>query len=127
MAVIVNFECSKEWIKNKADLDSIYRADLLKSGIIVDLCFILVKYIVSTLQKRLFALANGVTILVLVPDHNENYLTTRKHPENSQSYFSLIKTNLQKHKSVLVWTKVLALSSGSQGVIDVFPSRGTVG
>lgn len=86
------------------------------------------KYILSTLQTRLFALANNVTILVFVPDHYENYLTTRKHLENSQSYFSLIKTNLHQAHSVLVWTKVvLALSSGSQAMIDVFPSRGTVG
>lgn len=70
-------------MKNKADLGSIYRADLLKSRKIVGPCFILVKHIVSTLQTRLFALANDMPVLVLVPDHNENYLTTRKHPENS--------------------------------------------
>lgn len=55
--------------------------------------FILVKYIVHTLQTRLFALANDVTILVLVPDHSENYLIARNHPENSQSYFNVIKRN----------------------------------
>lgn len=39
MEILVNFEFPREWIKNKADLDSIYRADLLKSGKIIDTLF----------------------------------------------------------------------------------------
>lgn len=69
-------------MKNKADLNSIYRVDLLKSRKMVDTLFYsgelleLVAHnnIVSTLQTRRLALTNDVTIVALVPDHSGNYL-----------------------------------------------------
>ena len=69
-------------MKNKADLNSIYRMDLLKSRRMVDTLFssgevlelVAHNNIVSTLQTRRLALTPDVTTVALVPDHSGNYL-----------------------------------------------------
>lgn len=75
------------------------------SGEILEL---LANSVISVLQTRRFALANDMNAIALVPDYSGN---SEKYLENSQSYFRLIIETHTKH-SVLVWTKVLALSSG---------------
>lgn len=87
-------------MKSKADLDSIYRADLLKHRKIVDtLCYsgqirkLVVHSDVGTLKTGPFALANDEPILALVPKHNEKYLDNKKAP---WEFPTLFQTNKRK-------------------------------
>lgn len=67
-------------MKNKADLDSIYRTDLQKSRKMVDTPFhsgdilelLAHNSVVSVLQTRRFALANDMNVIALVPDYSGN-------------------------------------------------------
>lgn len=67
-------------MKNKADLDSIYRTDLLKSRKMVDTPFhsreilelLAHNSVASVLQTRQFALANDMNVVAFVPDYSGN-------------------------------------------------------
>lgn len=73
-------------MKNKADLDPIYWVDLLQSQKIIDSLFhsgemwelVAPNDVVSTLQRRLSALANALTIQVRVPNHSGTCLDGEK-------------------------------------------------